>query len=60
MPFGKHIGKPLSELPNSYLEWFCSWEAGSDEMKEAMHEVMISRLKTKTGKKRRYDARTTR
>lgn len=26
MPFGKHKGKPLSEIPRGYLQWLSRWE----------------------------------
>lgn len=32
MPFGKHKGKPMSEVPADYLFWF--WTNGGEQKKD--------------------------
>lgn len=41
MPWGKHRGKPLKDVPRSYLEWVSqNADAASDELKDAIKAVL--------------------
>ena len=35
MPFGKHAGKTIEELPSSYLRWVCENVEDNDEITES-------------------------
>lgn len=46
MPFGKHKGVPLSDIPPQYLTWVSKWLEGIDgfeALKEAIKKEMESR-----------------
>ena len=45
MKFGKYKNKPISELPDDYIEWFCSQVDGCDNIKESMQDVLLARWK---------------
>ena len=37
LPFGKHKGTPLSEVPSDYLEWFASADGIDWDLRDAIH-----------------------
>ncbi len=42
MPFGKHKGKPISEVfrqDRSYLTWFCDTVDGNDDLKRVIRAL---------------------
>lgn len=43
MKFGKYKNTPISKLPDSYIEWFCSSVEGCDNIKEAMQDALLER-----------------
>jgi DNA repair protein RadD len=46
MPFGKHIGKKLSEVPKSYFAWMLggdfSWKPENMDLKQAIEKMITS------------------
>lgn len=46
MPFGKHRGKPLSELPGDYLDWLGS---NLGEWRESFRSALTAELTRRRG-----------
>lgn len=46
MPFGKHVGKRLSEVPPSYFAWMMggdfNWKPENQDLKDAISKIMVS------------------
>ena len=39
MPFGKHKGEPLTDIPRSYLEWILEQEGGIMDNNDFMDAI---------------------
>ena len=39
MPFGKHYGKPLHQLPSDYFYWLCSLNSLPKELKAELQKL---------------------
>jgi len=48
MPFGKHRGKPLSEVPADYIDWLLGRDI-DDELRSALRATRSGTLKTTVG-----------
>ena len=42
MEFGKHLGKPISQLPAEYLEWLVRSKAGGEEFQKQLRQFIKS------------------
>lgn len=40
MPFGKHKGTPIAELPKDYVRWFLKQEGGDEYVRKAFEQVI--------------------
>ena len=45
MPFGKHKGKVLADVPKSYLEWFCRQPEVFTDLGDAMEDELDRRVR---------------
>ena len=43
MPFGKHVGKPLEDVPSSYLAWLLRTCDLDDDLRRAVRNEMFVR-----------------
>lgn len=43
MPFGRHKGKPLREIPAEYLEWLLNLDTLRPELRAAVMHELLSR-----------------
>ena len=50
MPFGKHRGEPVEDLPTDYLEWCLeNLDWGNRQARGVLREEMESQLKARRG-----------
>lgn len=40
MPFGEHKGKPIADVPRSYLQWVLDQSAGSPELRDQIRALL--------------------
>ena len=52
MPFGKHKGKQIDELPSSYLLWMCE---NFDESKSDFTRILIAEANEEYDHRERYN-----